>query len=595
MAAILGHTRLSGGGDAGCWQIALDRMTSRAGSSSILHFGADPRFAFRGSNPSGFAESESWTVMADGFLDDIPGGETAAGTAENLLRTIQQGGIESVFRRRGSFALAAIDRRDSTVYLIRDRFGNRPLHYAEAGGGWCWASEIKCLLPMLSSTALDGSSLSEIFHYRWLAGPRTLLEGVRQVLPGHAVTLQNGQPPVVKSYWRAQVESGETGARLETCVDEAGDVLSAYLRGLARQFPRVAIPLSAGVDSALLAALACRAGFAEVLTISARYPDWDNPEQAPAAATARHLKLEHLVVDIGPSFIASQFQPLLWRLEEPARHYHIFPLFHILHTAASRADLVLYGEGADTVFGSGGAQRMELFARRQKKLRFIPGPLRRLLGTVARGVDMGRAKYLADLLLQTDRSYLFNLCSIKSHTRPEELIPGVDPEVRPSAETLETFFRDANDIASQLQMLNLYTEVKCHLETMDRMCASTGLEVAVPFLSAPVMEVAAKIPTSLKANCRISKPILRELGARYFPREWMYRPKFGFDTPTEAWLRGPLLPYVKALLEPRTRKRGLYREKVLERIKLDGDWELLWTACCLETLMRMFVDGESPN
>ena len=581
--------------DASRWQAALDRMLSRSGNESETRFAVDPRFAFRGDDHRGFAENDSWVVMLDGFLDDLPPDEAGAGGAVHLLRSIQERGIESVYGRTGSYALAAVDRRRSAVYLLRDRFGTRPLHYADTGDGWCWASEIKCLAPLLPSTELDRSSLAEIFNYRWLAGPRTLLQGVRQVLPGHVVVLGNGRPASATCYWKARLKPAENGTTLKDCVEGTEEVLFSYLGGLARQFRRVAIPLSAGVDSSLLAALASRAGFAEVLTISARYPEWHNPELEPAAATARHLKLEHQVVDIEPGFVASQFQPLLWRLEEPARHYHIFPLFRMLDAVANRVDLVIYGEGADTIFGLGSVPRMELFSRRQKMLRPIPTPLRHGLGAVARRVGTGRANYLADLLLHTPLSYLFDVCSIKSRTRPADLVPGLDPNVTPSQETLETFFQGATDLASQLQMLNLYTEVKCHLETMDRMCAPTGLQVAVPFLSAPALALAEKVPTSLKAAGRVSKPILRELGARYFPREWMYRPKYGFDTPTEAWLRGPLLPYVNALGEPRTLSRGLYRPEVLERIGMDGDWELLWTACCLEAVIRLFVDGDQPN
>ncbi|MGB6975756.1 MAG: asparagine synthase-related protein, partial [Terracidiphilus sp.] len=100
------------------------------------------------------------------------------------------------------------------------------------------------------------------------------------------------------------------------------------------------------------------------------------------------------------------------------------------------------------------------------------------------------------------------------------------------------------------------------------------------------------IPLALKSDGRVSKPILRELGSRYYPREWMYRPKFGFDTPTDQWLRGPLRPFLATLREPRTLSRGIFRPEVFKGLRLENDWELLWTSMCLETLLRIFVDGE---
>jgi hypothetical protein len=75
----------------------------------------------------------------------------------------------------------------------------------------------------------------------------------------------------------------------------------------------------------------------------------------------------------------------------------------------------------------------------------------------------------------------------------------------------------------------------------------------------------------------------------------MYRPKYGFDTPTAAWLRGPLRPYLEALHEPRTLDRGLFRPEILKTLTIEDDWELLWTAACLETLLRLTIDGEDVD
>ena len=72
----------------------------------------------------------------------------------------------------------------------------------------------------------------------------------------------------------------------------------------------------------------------------------------------------------------------------------------------------------------------------------------------------------------------------------------------------------------------------------------------------------------------------------------MYRPKYGFDTPIESWLGGPLRPFLEILWEPRTLDRGIFQRGVLDQLDLQRDWELLWTAACLETLIRFFVEGE---
>lgn len=593
MPTLLGLTSERNRVDESRWRQALERMNSRSGRGAQTIENAKAHIAWHGPDLSGYAEDDSWTVMLDGFLDDFASAEEAASPSEHILRCIREKGVEALYTRTGSFALVAVDRKHSITYLMKGRFGSRPLFYAKVDGGWCWASEIKCIQPF-SGAELDRQSLPEIFHYRWLAGPRTLLSAVRQVLPGHVVILGPDSSCETHCYWRARVEP-RTSKTLNELVDQTGSLLLDYLRGLARRYPRVGIPLSAGVDSSLLAALAKQAGFSDCVTVSARYPGLPNPELEPAAEAAGHLKLEHLVVDVDEDFIARQFRPLLWRLEEPIRHYHVFPLSAIFEKLSSRVDLVLYGEGADTAFGLPALQRLALFAHRRSQLERIPAPVRRIVAAVARASRTGRGDYLADLLRHTPQSFLFSLFAIKSHTDPAQLIPGLDQEVSPNPEVLSRFFPADADWATQLYCLNLCTEVKCHLDTMDRIAAPSGIAVAVPFLSHGTIDLVQSIPATLKSSRGVSKPILRELGSRYYPREWMYRPKFGFDTPTDQWLRGPLRPFLDTLHEPRTLSRGIFSPEVLKSLRLENDWELLWTSVCLETLLRIFVDGDLPE
>jgi asparagine synthetase B (glutamine-hydrolysing) len=439
MSALLGSTGNDGDGSDDRWGQALERAASRCAPVSELARSAGVRIALGGIDASAYAANDAWIVALDGFVDGAAAGSGAA----EMLAQIQRDGIASVHRRTGCYALVAVERPGGTVHLVRDRFGTRPLHYARTAGGFCWASEIKCLAPLLPH-------------------------------------------------------------------------------------------------------------------------------------------------------VASRFEPILWRLEEPARHYHVFPLLRMLEELRPRADLVLYGEGADTLFGSAAAAELERFAARQALLRPIPVALRRMLGAALGSVGTQRARYVSDLLLRAPRTCLHRLRALEHFTDPGQLVALAGREAAPSREIEGTFVPPDADLSTQLQALDLYSEVQCHLDTMDRLSAPTGVQVAVPFLSAPVADLAFSLPREHRRSGAFSKPILRALGARHFPSEWMYRPKYGFDTPTAAWLRGPLRPYLDRLCERRTLARGLFRPEVIERLTLDRDWELLWTAACLETLLRMFVDGEAP-
>jgi asparagine synthase (glutamine-hydrolysing) len=118
---------------------------------------------------------------------------------------------------KGNFAMVIVNIREASMLLVRDRFGTKPLTYAQIDGyGWCCASEAKMLLPLLDQPKIERAALPEVVYYRWLVGDLTLVEGIKQVLPASAVTLENGREPEVSAYWRLRFEPRAEVAPRET-------------------------------------------------------------------------------------------------------------------------------------------------------------------------------------------------------------------------------------------------------------------------------------------------------------------------------------------------------------------------------------------
>ena len=145
----------------------------------------------------------------------------------------------------------------------------------------------------------------------------------------------------------------------------------AASRAFATSYRDIAILLSGGVDSSLLAAKAAGSGFRTCVALTARWPG-DNPELEAAASVARHVGIEHRIIDIDESYIEKSFPWIIWRLEEPPRHFNSFVLAKLFGAASGQFDTLLSGHAADVLFGPPGIIGLGVFRRRLSQLEYVP-------------------------------------------------------------------------------------------------------------------------------------------------------------------------------------------------------------------------------
>jgi len=153
---------------------------------------------------------------------------------------------------------------------------------------------------------------------------------------------------------------------------------------------------------------------------------------------------------------------------------------------------------------------------------------------------------------------------------------------------------------NQLLYVDLKTFLPClNLMTTDKTSMAANLEVRVPFLNHEMLELAARMPPSLKLRGLQRKYILKKAAEELLPREVVWRRKAGFGAPIRSWLRGALRPMVDDLLSEETiKRRGLFRPEEVKRIieaNLSGreDYNLqLFQLLNLELWQRAFIDNQ---
>ncbi len=269
---------------------------------------------------------------------------------ECILAAYVRHGDACVGHLRGMFAFAIWDESRQRLFCARDRFGIKPFYYAQVDGVFYFASEAKALLPFLPSIDTNPSALAEYLTFQYTLGEKTLFDGVHQLLPGQALSIENGKVRIWR-YWdvRFQIDWDHSPAyfrrRLRELVEES---LSLHLRSDVS----VGSYVSGGIDSSLIHLLANRDGTSDSPGFHGRFtefPGYDESRYAQAAADCAGGKLH--IADIRAQDFRTHIRDVIYHLDFPVAGPGSFPQYMVSKLAASHLKVVLGGQGGDEIFG----------------------------------------------------------------------------------------------------------------------------------------------------------------------------------------------------------------------------------------------------
>jgi asparagine synthase (glutamine-hydrolysing) len=525
--------------------------------------------------------------------------------SEVVLYAYSEWGPKCVEKFNGMFAFAVWDKRGQKLFLARDRYGVKPLYYANLGKTFLFASEIKAFLKHPDfKVQVSQPHLLEYFTFQNIFTDGTLFKGVNLLPAGHFLTISLGNNDVrMTQYWDyrfAEPEKERPASYYEGRLEEL------FHQAVQRQFVsdvEIGSYLSGGMDSGSITAVAARQfPFLKTFTCgfdltSASGLELGYDERQKAEALSYLFKTEHYEVVLKAGDMERCLPTLIWHLEDP-RVGQSYPNYYVARLASKFVKVALCGTGGD-----------ELFAGY---------PWRYYRAVVNEGFDEYVEKYYRFWHRLVPNSYmprLFvpevwrNIKDIGTIDIFRSVLGSQDGSVRTPEEYVDR---------------SLYLEAKTFLHGLflveDKLSMAHGLETRVPFMDNDLVEFAMEVPIRLKLRdlkdvvrlnenepgpkteryfheTRDGKLVLRRVMSRYIPEAVTNQIKQGFSGPDASWFKGDSIDYVRSIifndrvriydfLQPET-----VRSLVSEHLSAKSNRRLfIWSLLCFEWWLRKFVD-----
>ncbi|MDE2181812.1 MAG: amidotransferase 1, exosortase A system-associated [Alphaproteobacteria bacterium] len=485
-------------------------------------------------------------------LEDRGHGFRTQSDTEVILRSWVEWGPECVDRLHGQFAIALWDRRDQTLFLARDRLGEKPLYYAMlADQTLLFGSELKALMVSPAvNRAVDPCAVEDFFALGYITDPRTIFSSVKKLDAATTLLLRRGSPPRFRQYWDPK-PTGESERSLDDAAAALRERLGAAVRSQLVADVPVGSFLSGGVDSSAVTSLMALTVPEAVNCFTIGFDDRQYDERAYAEAVASRYGTRHQVEVVSPDdFDTVAALPGIF--DEPFGDSSSLPTFRLARLARRSVKVALSGDGGDELFAG---YRRYLFHGREEAFRAVlPQALRKpLFGTLGRlypQLDWAprplRARQtFRELGCSAAEGYFHNLAVVDDDTRYSLYSPELRRRIGGyrASDVIAAHMAKApsDDPVAVAQYVDLKTWLVGDILTkVDRTAMANSLEVRVPMLDPGFVEWSMGLPRSLKLAGGEGKVVLKRALEPLVPHDVLYRRKQGFSVPLASWFRGSL-------------------------------------------------------
>lgn len=452
--------------------------------------------------------------------------------SEVLVHGFEEWKEDMLPKLRGMFGFAIYNTKDNSLFIARDFFGIKPMHYTQIGNDFVYASEIKSILEYPKfEKKFNGKALDSYLSFQYAVPPETFFEGVYCLMPGHYLWYKDGEVETTR-YFEARFNPDEEMTE-EEAVDRIEKVFENSVNAHKIADVEVGCFLSSGVDSSYVSTY-----FADQKTFTVGF---DFGEKYNEISWAKNLS-EKIGVEHHTHLISSEefwdaVPTVQYHMDQPLADPSCIALYFVSRLASHYVKVVLSGEGADELFGGYTCYNDPRVFKIYQTI--VPHCIRKAIRAICRKLpDIKGRDYLIRACDKLEERYIGN-AFMYDYKQKQELLKDPSIATRPQDLTRKYYYRCRKyDDVTKMQYLDINMwMVGDILLKADRMSMANSLELRVPFLDKEVFKVASSLPTKLRCNKHNTKYAMRKAAVRHMPEATAEKEKLGFPVPTRVWLR----------------------------------------------------------
>ena len=452
--------------------------------------------------------------------------------SEVLVHGFEEWKEDMLPKLRGMFGFAIYNTKDNSLFIARDFFGIKPMHYTQIGNDFVYASEIKSILEYPKfEKRFNRKALDSYLSFQYAVPPETFFEGVYCLMPGHYLWYKDGEVETTR-YFEARFNPDEEMTE-EEAVDKIEKVFENSVNAHKIADVEVGCFLSSGVDSSYVSTY-----FADQKTFTVGF---DFGEKYNEISWAKNLS-EKIGVEHHTHLISSEefwdaVPTVQYHMDQPLADPSCIALYFVSRLASHYVKVVLSGEGADELFGGYTCYNDPRVFKVYQTI--VPHCIRKAIRAICKKLpDIKGRDYLIRACDKLEERYIGN-AFMYDYKQKQELLKDPSIATRPQDLTRKYYYRCRKyDDVTKMQYLDINMwMVGDILLKADRMSMANSLELRVPFLDKEVFKVASSLPTKLRCNKHNTKYAMRKAAVRHMPEATAEKEKLGFPVPTRVWLR----------------------------------------------------------
>ena len=496
---------------------------------------------------------------------------TSHSDTEVLFQLLIREGISALSKLNGFFAFAFYDRQLNRMYVVRDRFGVKPLLYYQDDDKLIFSSELPAIMKFDIDRSIDNIAINHYFSLSYIPAPATLFQRVRSVVPGCYLEISENEVKSCSYYRIAKCEIDST-LDYQHAKNKIKDLVhqSVEMR-LVSDVP-LGCFLSGGLDSSVVASVA-REHKSDIESFSIGFDHAFFDETSYAEEVARHIGSRHETFKLTQKDFSDNFLPFLNSVTEPFGDSSSFASYLLSRETRKHVVVCLSGDGADELFGGYRKYQAEL---RLRNLRGVKAGAIKLASKIFSSSRTDRHSSFGDFnrklqkfrngMRMPDQVRYWNWCCFIDDDDRQGLLK--NPVFQGLNLFLNNEMTSMNDVFLADQQLVLPNDM---LKKVDMTSMAHALEVRTPFLDFQLVEFANSLPEEFKMNLKTGKKILRDAFSDSLPHSIVNRKKSGFEIPLRLWLEPQIIAefskpeWSREYLDA----QGLFRYDFVEKLKQD--------------------------